>query len=356
MTSSANWLNHRHDEILKSAKIVQEITSRLAATFIYLAQLKNMAAQSSYIYRAVSNALKRVWNKPVRYIKQRTIYPLWRYGPRAWWARYRHLLPARLLRSAPAGMSPQFRSGGKLASVLLPSRGRPAGLFNAVSSIIARCDRPESVEILIRLDDDDHESQKAVKNMKGIFGDMTAIRTIIGPRGAGYTDLHKFVEELCAVARGDFLVLFNDDTLMDTNGWDAELGRFRNELCVLRLHCPIPRECSHLTGFPAVHRKVHQIIGHFSLSCWNDAWIQHISRGAGIERRCRVRVTHNQKMDATLKERDEALALQQSHRENSSARRKLREEKQRLPNADLAKVKSYLDRHGVQLQRIESAS
>lgn len=311
----------------------------------------------SPFYRAVSDMLKRVWNKPVRQIKQRTIYPLWRYGPRAWWARYRYLLLARLSqRDAAAGQSPQFQCGGKLASVLLPSRGRPVGLFNAVSSLIARCDNPESMEILIRLDDDDHESQKAVESMDSVFGDTVAIRTIIGPRGTGYTDLHKFVEQLCAVARGDFLVLFNDDTLMDTNSWDAELSRFRNELCVLRLHCPIPRECSHLTGFPAVHRKLHQIIGHFSLSCWNDAYIQHISRGAGIERRCRVRVTHKQKMDTTLKERDEALALQHGHGPNSSERRKLREEKQKLPNADLAKVKSYLDRHGVQLQRIESAS
>lgn len=311
----------------------------------------------SPFHRVVSDTLKRVWNKPVRYIKQRTIYPLWRYGPRAWWARYRYLLLARLPQGdATADMSPQFKCGGKLASVLLPSRGRPVGLFNAVSSLIARCDNPESMEILIRLDDDDHESQKAVENMNSVFGETVAIRTIIGSRGTGYTDLHVFVEELCAVARGDFLVLFNDDTLMDTNGWDTELDGFRNELCVLRLHCPIPRECSHLTGFPAVHRKLHQIIGHFSLSCWNDAYIQHISRGAGIERRCRVRVTHKQKMDATLKERDEALAIQQSHRPNSAGRRKLRDEKQKLPNADLAKVKSYLDRHGVQLQRIESAS
>jgi len=315
-----------------------------------------MADKSSPLYRAVSDALKRVWNKPVRYIKWRTVYPLWRYGPRAWWARYRHLLLARLGRGDAAGPSPQFKCGGKLASVLLPSRGRPVGLFNAVSSLVARCENPESMEILIRLDDDDHESQKVVESMNGVFGGVTEICTIIGPRGAGYTDLHKFVEELCAVARGDFLVLFNDDTLMDTNSWDAELSRFRNELCVLRLHCPIPRECSHLTGFPAVHRKLHQIIGHFSLSCWNDAYIQHISRGAGIERLCRVRVTHKQKMDATWKERDEALALQQKSRPDSSARRKLRDEKQKLPDADLAKVKSYLDRHGVQLQRIESAS
>lgn len=248
-------------------------------------------------------------------------------------------------------MSPQFMCDGKLVSVLLPSRGRPAGLLNAVSSLVVRCDNPQSIEILIRLDDDDAESQKAVEYMNGIFGDATSIRTIIGPRGDGYIALHKFVEELCAVARGDFLLLFNDDVLMDTNGWDAELDRFRNELCVLRLRSPMPRECAHLTAFPAVHRKLHQIIGHFSLNGFCDAWIQDISRGAGIERRCRVRVTHKQKydnMDATAREAVNTFTTLQNQLDSF--------EQKELRNVDLARVKSYLDRHGVQLQRIESAS
>lgn len=308
-------------------------------------------ADKSPIYRAVSDTLKRVWNKPLRRFKRRTIPALWRYGPRAWWARYRHLLLARSLWGEATDLSPQFQCGGKLVSVLLPSRGRPAGLFNAVSSLIVRCDNPQSVEILIRLDDDDTESQKAVEYMNGIFGDTISIRAIIGPRGDGYIALHKFVEELCAVARGDFLLLFNDDVLMDTNGWDTELGRFRNELCVLRLWSPLPRSCSHLTAFPAVHRKLHQIIGHFSLNGFCDAWIQDISRGAGIERRCRVCVTHKQKydnMDATAKEAVNTFTALQNQL-NSFEQKELR-------NADLAKVKSYLDRHGVQLQRIESPS
>lgn len=310
-----------------------------------------MTDKSSRFYRTISKTVNLAWNEPARHVKRRVIHPLWRYGPRAWGARYRHLLLARLLRGETAGLSPQFQSGGKLVSVLLPSRGRPAGLFNAVSSLIARCDSPESIEILIRLDDDDHESQKAVEYMNGIFGDATSIRTIIGPRGDGYIALHKFVEELCAVARGDFLLLFNDDTLMDTNGWDTELGRFRNELCVLRLRSPIPREFSHLTAFPAVHRKVHQIIGHFSLNGFCDAWIQDISRGAGIERFCGVRVTHRQKHDGTDPTANDAMGVYAflSNQLNSAEQRNLR-------RADLAKVNAYLDRHGVQLQRIESAS
>jgi len=310
-----------------------------------------MVDKSSRLYRTVSKTVNLAWNEPARHIKRRVVLVLWRYGPRAWWARYRHLLPARSLRGESGGLSPQFKSGGKLVSVLLPSRGRPAGLFNAVSSLIARCDNPESIEILIRLDDDDTESQRAVEYMSGVFGDTTSIRAIIGPRGDGYIALHKFVEELCAVAHGDFLLLFNDDVLMDTNGWDTELGRFRNQLCVLRLWSPLPRGCSHLTAFPAVHRKLHQIIGHFSLNGFCDAWIQDISRGAGIERRCRVRVTHKQKyddMDATAKEVVTTFITLQNQLDSF--------EQKELRNADLAKVKSYLDRHGVQLQRIESAS
>lgn len=310
-----------------------------------------MFDKSSHIYRAVSKTVARLWNEPTRQIKRYVIYVLWRHGPRAWYARHRHLLLAHFRPANSVDSSPQFNAKGKLVSVLLPSRGRPQGMLHTISSLIVRSDNPHSMEILLRLDDDDVESHKAAEYINDVFGNTVRIRTIIGPRGEGYRAFHKFVEELCAVARGDFLLLFNDDTVMDTEGWDTKFARFRDEFCVLRLWSPIPRDCSHLTAFPAVHRKVHKVIGHFSLNGFCDAWIQDISRGAGIERFCGVRVTHRQKHDGADPTANDAMSVYAflSNQLNSTEQKDLR-------RADLAKINAYLDRHGVQLQRIESAS
>jgi len=291
-----------------------------------------------------------MWNKPFRKVKIhiRRFCPRWLFGPKACWARYRHLLLPHFQSAKGVDTSPQFEAGGKLVSVLLPSRGRPQGLFHAVSSLITRCNDPKSIEILLRLDDDDAESQKAVECMNRVFGDTVKIRCITGPRGGGYRDFHIFVEELCAVARGDFLLLFNDDTVMDTEGWDMKFAHFRNEFCVLRLDTS--QNC-HDNPFPAVHRKIHQVIGHFSKHAYCDAWMERISRRARILRSCHVRVTHKQQYENPDATAEGALSefASLSDQRNSI-------EYKNLLNADLAKVKSYLDRHGVQLQRIESAS
>jgi len=221
-------------------------------------------------------------------------------------------------------------------------------LLHAVSSLITRCDDPKSIEILLRLDDDDAESQKAVECMNLVFGDTVKIHAITGPRGGGYRDFHIFVEELCAVARGDFLLLFNDDAVMDTERWDIKFSYFRNEFCVLRLDSS--QNC-YDNPFPAVHRKVHQVIGHFSKHAYCDAWMERISRKARILRSCHVRVTHKQKyenLDATAKGALSEFTFLSDQRNST--------EYKNLLHIDLAKVKGYLDRHGVQLQRIESAS
>ena len=264
---------------------------------------------------------------------------VWVRGPRAWWTRHRHRLHTRPVSAGGAALSPQFEGKGKLVSVLLPSRGRPQGLLHAVSSLIAKCDNPSCVEILIRLDDDDDSgTQDAAGWLQSVFLETTAIEVITGPRRGGYGSLHEFVDEMCAVAHGDFLFLFNDDLTMDTQGWDTEIARFRDEFCVLSWRISPNPFAKNL--FPVVHRKVHQVIGHFSKCCICDTWMENISRRAGIERFCLVRGTHKQHY---VKESAQALG--------TAANRFYSDEMMNLRNADLAKVNAYLDRFGVKIQR-----
>lgn len=290
------------------------------------------------------------------HLKYRILLPIftavWVRGPRAWWARHRHRLRARPVSGeGDTALSPQFEGKGKLVSVLLPSRGRPQGLLHAASSLIVRCDNPACIEILIRLDDDDSESQDTAGWLQSVFGETTAIKVITGPRRGGYDSLHEFVEEMCAVARGDFLFLFNDDLTMDTEGWDTEIARFRDEFCVLSWKILPSPWAKNL--FPVVHRKVHQVIGHFSKCGICDTWMENISRRAGIERFCPVCGTHKQQYelenpDTVSREAEQALGILIDRFHS--------DELTNLRNADLAKVNAYLDRFGVKIQRTEGAA
>jgi len=292
-----------------------------------------------------------MWREPTRAIRKKIRHGF-QYRLKPVWARYRYLLLSRVSAVESVASSPRFHAGEKLVSVLLPSRTRPQGLFHAVSSLVARCDDPAHIEILIRLDDDDSESKIAVEYMQKVFGETVAIQSLIGPRREGYGALNEFLEELCAVACGDFLFLFNDDAVMDTNGWDVTVGCFRDEFCVLRFRNPKPHKYAHLTAFPLIHRKVYEVIGHFSKNAFCDAWMQEISRGAGIECFCSsVSITHKQRCG----ELADATALEGLKPMQKAHVQFLSEEQKVQRAADLAKVNAYLNCYGVKLKRIEGA-
>lgn len=160
-----------------------------------------------------------------------------------------------------------------MISVLLPSRGRPKDLEEAIDSLYSHSAyRDGVVEVLVRLDRDDPELDS--------YTDLRQMAEfVIGERGRGYPDMHVYVNELAALAKGDWLFLFNDDARMRTVDWDRKIleGEWP-EICVLR---PNQGDAGNL--FPIVSRKFYETLGYFSLSPHNDSWVESISRYLDIE-------------------------------------------------------------------------
>ena len=131
---------------------------------------------------------------------------------------------------------------------------------------------------------------------------------------------------------------------METTGWDTQVVRFRDEFCALRFGNPGP--CADRTLFPMVHRKVYEVVGHFSLNAFIDGWMQKLSRGTGIERICPVRIAHKRNIgDATFLEASaNTERVITSHWKSMEVKVQL--------TADLKRIHAYLDCHGVKLARI----
>lgn len=97
-------------------------------------------------------------------------------------------------------------------SVLVPTRGR----VQLLRRLLASYDRttsgaPDACELVFRADEDD----TATIDLLTEHGHPM----VIGPRGRGYADLPQFFNELAQVARGDVLMLGNDDVVFVTPGW-----------------------------------------------------------------------------------------------------------------------------------------
>jgi hypothetical protein len=145
------------------------------------------------------------------------------------------------------------------------------------------------------LDFDDIENINNIPQMYELFNNTKcgSIQILITER-YHYYGLHKYYNQLAKMSKGKLLLLWNNDTIcLETNifgkktYWDETLQQDYNNLepYITLLY---PGEIyfndntrggraliSHC-GFPILIRKIYEIIGHYSLSPLNDAYLTNI--------------------------------------------------------------------------------
>jgi hypothetical protein len=170
-------------------------------------------------------------------------------------------------------------------SVTFPSRSRPASLIAAITSMIVRADDPDSLEFLVALDPDDPLLGEATVALAA-SGAHPVVWT--APERFGYTRLHWYWNQLATMACGDWLMLWNDDARMLTEGWDTIVrGSAPAVLWPEANHVP------HACQFGIWPRAWTKAIGHVSLSPHVDTWMQTIAQHLGILTRIPVQVLHD---------------------------------------------------------------
>ena len=179
--------------------------------------------------------------------------------------------------------------GSKLASIMVPTRGRGRELLESLESLYSRASNPSLIEALIKIDTDDVESYLPfLEDIKKVtHGNY---KMIISDRLDGYWALQHAWNDLAAVAEGEYLFLWNDDVLMDTKDWDVTLGLYKGKICVIELATSAGPENS---SFPVIHSSIPKQTGYLSPSPFNDNYIHDISALLGIQvREHRISVTH----------------------------------------------------------------
>ena len=170
------------------------------------------------------------------------------------------------------------RAENPLVSVLLPTRGRPKWLSQSIQSLSRQAVQPDKVEFLFRADADDLET---IEICRFYCEKLPNARVLIDKRGLGYREMHLWINTLCKLARGDWLLVWNDDALMATPKWDEILSQVQVQSChnnpdVYMLVIPVNRRPLYCTEFMFVRRKVAEVLGHYSLSPHNDNWITRV--------------------------------------------------------------------------------
>lgn len=176
-----------------------------------------------------------------------------------------------------------------MISVLIPSRGRPDGLRDAVESLILNASSPDNVEILVAIDPDDGPVHtKAIELEKR--HSASTIRVMVTPERYGYAQLYRYYNALAERAKGDWLLLFNDDALMTTQDWDERIKEIPPDKLIAD---PKHALSASYVCFPAMHRRMYEALGHFSgENPAVDSYIQDIGRALGIIQQVDVWIDH----------------------------------------------------------------
>jgi len=154
----------------------------------------------------------------------------------------------------------------KLISLLLPTRGRPRLAERFFQSVLEQTAKPDAVETILYVDDDDLESHNL--DCAGLD-----IHRIIGPR----LTMGQYNSHCLAESRGDIIVLANDDMLIRTFGWDDRLRE---------LDASIPDQIylaygndlfkgSKLCTFPILSRRACEVLGDPYPASYRGAFIDY---------------------------------------------------------------------------------
>ena len=141
-------------------------------------------------------------------------------------------------------------------------------LQDSVLSLLQRAADPATVEILVAFDPDDPSATEA----GGLLAELPSVRVIYAPERYGYPRLHDYYNMLAAEASGEWLLIWNDDVTMSTQGWDSVVaGR---PPALLWPYCPQDVGEDVFPFFPAAWIR-H--LGHVGMSFCVNAWLHEVA-------------------------------------------------------------------------------
>ena len=168
------------------------------------------------------------------------------------------------------------RSDGPLVSVSLPTRGRPHLLYDAVKSLNDLALIPDKIEYLFRADTDDPKTIDMCCRLVDMLPQATLV---VEHRGLGYVNIHHWHGRLCALARGDWIMVFNDDATMLTPEWDAIIANLSLEYFPhedIALSFFVSKNRPGCNEFFILRRKALEVLGFMSLSPHADNWLHRV--------------------------------------------------------------------------------
>jgi len=193
-------------------------------------------------------------------------------------------------------------------SVLLASRNRPEICHKSIKGMFERADDPDNIEFLIAIDDDDKASEEYFVETMLPWAEEAGVNLQVHsvPRW-GYAQLNMYYNYLAVRASGRWMIVWNDDARIESDGWDSAITEYNGQFVLQRFkdnHNEHPYAI-----FPIISRDWVILFGELCPFQQIDAWHSQIMymadavvRNTGVCTHDRHDLTGNND-DDTYKER-----------------------------------------------------
>jgi hypothetical protein len=192
-------------------------------------------------------------------------------------------------------------------AILLATRGRTESLGRCIRSLIELADHPNQLQLMFAFDNDDTIGEKYFHDELQPWLEQREISffAVKFPR-QGYHRLNVYNNKMAEYTNSHWLMIWNDDAVMETQGWDTEIMKRQGEFKLLSVHTHRDHPYS---IFPIWPREWYDLFGHCSRHQMIDAELSQIAYMLDLIKIIDINVTHDRpdltdiEPDATNKER-----------------------------------------------------
>lgn len=232
---------------------------------------------------------------------------------------------------------------GIVFSLLLPTRQRPGNMVRLYESVMGTADKPETVEIVCYIDNDD-QSYDALECPR-----LVKIR---GPRTFdGKVNLSEMWNACWRAARGDYFMHAGDDLVFKSPHWDTlikeAIDARPGKICFAWGNDFQPDSQRNVFGTHGfIHRNWTDVVGRFVppyfVSDYNDTWLNDV--GEALHVRTYVHNVWTEHMHYSLgKAEVDENTKERLERHNQDNPEKIYQDKAEERQAEIEKLREFIN-------------
>jgi len=176
-------------------------------------------------------------------------------------------------------------------SIIMLTRGRTTMLERSIKSLVDLADDISKVQILLGFDNDDQVGTEYFsEHLQPWLDERDVAYSALSFEPLGYPRLNLYVNELAKNSSAEWLAFWNDDAVMQTQGWDTEIKKYNSQFKLLAVHTHHDHPYS---IFPIAPYKWYEVMGYLSPHPISDAWLSQTAYMLDIWERIPVDVLHD---------------------------------------------------------------